>query len=296
MDNPPNATLICGATTALGHAVARALLAAGRDVLILAASAAPSSELVLRLRATAGPHRGETFALRDGEELGRSLQLSRDPAVSSRHLAFRGAGIVDLGSTNGTEVDGRRVDGFAPLRAGSEVRVGDTALEVEALENASDAARAGLERAGARVVAALEGLAVSQCADCSEPLEDEAAEAARIERLCAAVEGAVVAASSAAVYGDARRGRPVGEAAFLPREATEAGPYPARERALCAAGRAKPVVALRLFDVFGGDARAGSPPRGLAALVRGLARGDADAFRAAQSYCGDASHVSEAAR
>ena len=78
-------------------------------------------------------------------------------------------------------------------------------------------------------------------------------------------------------------------------QATAPGPYPARERALCAASTSKAVVVLRLFDVFGGDAACGATPAGLAKLARGLARGDAGAFRDAPSYCGDASHVSEAA-
>jgi hypothetical protein len=60
-----------------------------------------------------------------------------DPGVSRRHAEFRVSGgngrqlvtVVDLGSTNGTVADGRRVD-EAELHDGSTVRVGSTDLVV----------------------------------------------------------------------------------------------------------------------------------------------------------------------
>ncbi|MGH2661229.1 MAG: FHA domain-containing protein [Actinomycetota bacterium] len=58
-----------------------------------------------------------------------------DPEVSRHHASVRPAdgGLVveDLGSMNGTWVDGRRLTGPARLAAGSTLRVGDTALGVE---------------------------------------------------------------------------------------------------------------------------------------------------------------------
>jgi len=56
-----------------------------------------------------------------------------DPAVSTRHaeLAFDGRGwlITDLGSTNGTFVEGQRVDGPTYLQAGQVVQLGQTRLK-----------------------------------------------------------------------------------------------------------------------------------------------------------------------
>lgn len=57
-----------------------------------------------------------------------------DDEVSRYHAIVRvgdgEADITDLGSTNGTFVDGRRLSGRATLRDGAIIRVGQTELEV----------------------------------------------------------------------------------------------------------------------------------------------------------------------
>ena len=68
-----------------------------------------------------------------------ALRIS-DPRVSRRHLALDlgedGLRITDMGSTNGTFVDGvTLLDGF--LRGGEIVRIGETALRVERLEQSA---------------------------------------------------------------------------------------------------------------------------------------------------------------
>lgn len=76
----------------------------------------------------------------DGLDAGRSrscaLRLD-DESVSRRHALFTvdggGLCIVDLGSTNGTAVDGRSVgpdDGAVPLERGAQVELGDIRLSV----------------------------------------------------------------------------------------------------------------------------------------------------------------------
>jgi pSer/pThr/pTyr-binding forkhead associated (FHA) protein len=54
-----------------------------------------------------------------------------DPGISRHHAELRRSGgdvtIVDLGSTNGIEIDGRRVD-QERLRDGAEVRLGSTTM------------------------------------------------------------------------------------------------------------------------------------------------------------------------
>jgi hypothetical protein len=72
--------------------------------------------------------------------LGRATEndvaLAQDEYASARHARIEllrdGLWIVDLDSTNGTLVNGRRIDGRAPLRPADVVRIGETRLRVEA--------------------------------------------------------------------------------------------------------------------------------------------------------------------
>lgn len=73
-----------------------------------------------------------------GVTLGRSRQCDvvlPDPNVSRRHAEIRPRGaswvLVDLGSTNGSQVNGRRVDGAEPLRPGDEIELGTSVLSFE---------------------------------------------------------------------------------------------------------------------------------------------------------------------
>ncbi len=71
-----------------------------------------------------------------GRELGAAdVILDQDAAVSRRHAAFSPAGggltIQDMGSTNGTLVNGARLTGTAALHTGDLVQIGDTVIEVQ---------------------------------------------------------------------------------------------------------------------------------------------------------------------
>jgi pSer/pThr/pTyr-binding forkhead associated (FHA) protein len=63
-----------------------------------------------------------------------------DEEVSRRHALVRPAGggieILDLGSRNGTWVNGARISGATPLAHGDDVLLGRTALRVEDYERA----------------------------------------------------------------------------------------------------------------------------------------------------------------
>src|SRR5918995_49560 len=62
-----------------------------------------------------------------------------DPEVSRRHAAIRSTGtgvaVEDLGSSNGTFVNGERVSGTRPLSHGDVVRFGNTEWELRGTAN-----------------------------------------------------------------------------------------------------------------------------------------------------------------
>lgn len=98
------------------------------------AAARPASRLVV----TGGPRAGleidlPATGLTIGRSSGSGLQV-KDDYTSSNHarLVLRGDEwrIEDLGSTNGTFVAGRRVQGSAAAATGVELRIGTTTFEL----------------------------------------------------------------------------------------------------------------------------------------------------------------------
>jgi hypothetical protein len=104
--------------------------------------------LALAIAGRRGGPRAELFIL-SGAQSGRRLVLSRklvigkrpgmlqlldDPAVSGRHAMItrqaQGAAVVDLGSTNGTFINGRRIGAPTLLGDGDELRCGNTRLRI----------------------------------------------------------------------------------------------------------------------------------------------------------------------
>ena len=78
-----------------------------------------------------GHERGLAYDLLDGATLGRGdveIQLD-DPFASSRHAEITRQGrtlvIEDLGSTNGTYLNGEPLTGPQPLHDGDRIRIGD---------------------------------------------------------------------------------------------------------------------------------------------------------------------------
>jgi hypothetical protein len=70
-----------------------------------------------------------------GRVEGNAVVLGSDEFASARHARIEalrdGLWVVDLGSTNGTFVNGARIDGRTRIAVGDRVRIGDTVLRVE---------------------------------------------------------------------------------------------------------------------------------------------------------------------
>jgi serine/threonine protein kinase len=102
----------------------------------------------IALRVTEGPAAGSVMTVADDELLiGRQApgpgKLGNDIEISRRHARVMRESngqflIEDLGSTNGTYVNGERILGAQVLKAGDTVEMGDTKLTVEALSAPSD--------------------------------------------------------------------------------------------------------------------------------------------------------------
>lgn len=96
------------------------------------------ASVVLEVNGQRHPVEGPTLVVGRGTEA--DLRVN-DPGVSRRHAEIRVApgpgiprvSIVDLGSTNGVLVDGRRVEG-ATLGDGSTVKIGNTTMTVRLVE------------------------------------------------------------------------------------------------------------------------------------------------------------------
>jgi pSer/pThr/pTyr-binding forkhead associated (FHA) protein len=96
------------------------------------------SELVVEDSEVLAPE--TRFAIRDGAtSIGRSsasdIVLKNDDYASGSHAQLTRHGgllyVEDLGSTNGTFVNGRKTVGATPLRHGDSVRVGSTTFRYE---------------------------------------------------------------------------------------------------------------------------------------------------------------------
>ncbi len=103
-----------------------------------AASAAPAQKGT-RLRVVEpADRRGRTYELADeltvGRAVGCQITLDDDTFVSQLHARlFRRDGqmfVEDLGSTNGTFLNRRKVSSAAPLKRGDQLQVGKTVLEL----------------------------------------------------------------------------------------------------------------------------------------------------------------------
>jgi hypothetical protein len=98
----------------------------------------PLGRLVVVASKEGRPATGTSVTLDAVNSIGRDVNNSiviDDTFVSSEHalLTFRGRAwyVEDRGSTNGTWLNGRRVEGLLPLGYGDEIQVGQVRLRLE---------------------------------------------------------------------------------------------------------------------------------------------------------------------
>jgi pSer/pThr/pTyr-binding forkhead associated (FHA) protein len=101
-------------------------------------SDAPGGTPKLRVATGAGLRAGAAYDLSDGALLGRGDQADirlEDTFASSRHARLVPQGDVmvleDLGSTNGTYLNGEPLRGPQPLHVGDSIRIGDSEFTFE---------------------------------------------------------------------------------------------------------------------------------------------------------------------
>ncbi|MGH3103446.1 MAG: FHA domain-containing protein [Gaiellaceae bacterium] len=100
-----------------------------------------------------GPGAGERYELEGELTLGRenTAVMVEDAEVSRRHAVIRPKGdgleIEDLGSLNGTFVNGRKIESATRLSGGDVVKLGTTSFEIES-NGRSGSPAAAAESAG----------------------------------------------------------------------------------------------------------------------------------------------------
>jgi len=120
----PQESFVLAPSQARGAPAADAPAAAGRLIVISSPSLKPGQAF------ETGP-----VALTIGRSADNAAALENDDFASARHARIEarrdGVWILDLGSTNGTWVNGERMDGRHRLREGDLVRIGQTELRFE---------------------------------------------------------------------------------------------------------------------------------------------------------------------
>lgn len=107
------------------------------------------------LVAMSGPHAGTVFTLTQGEMVvGRVAQADiclQDTQVSRQHAQFNSdlgeTKVQDLGSTNGTLVNGKKIDKQTAISDGDEIQIGDTIFRFS-IHNPIDGNKLGLNNHG----------------------------------------------------------------------------------------------------------------------------------------------------
>ena len=136
---------------------------------------------------------GTRIALAEPMTIGRTsanaVQLE-DASVSRKHAMIEPADgrvtIEDAGSSHGTWLDARRIDGPTPLHPGNVIRLGDVELRVEAPDDEAAAGRTIVVPVGASIALSAEGSASQVLAAVTPGTRPRAADGWALKRLEAA--------------------------------------------------------------------------------------------------------------
>ena len=119
--------------------LARVISALLRDLRAAAREPTDRPGRLVELASPGGePPAGQSFGLDVITALGRDVNnaiVIDDPFASAEHavLTYRGRSwyLEDLGSTNGSYVNGRKVEGVSPLGFGDELQIGQVRMRLE---------------------------------------------------------------------------------------------------------------------------------------------------------------------
>ncbi len=135
-------TIVRSATRDVRATPQESIVLSAADASELRAQVARSRPSRVKLAVVSSPAlpAGRRLELAEPTTVGRApecdLRLERDEYASSRHArispADNGIWVEDLGSTNGTFVNGAPVTTVRLLHPGDVIRIGDTQLQVEA--------------------------------------------------------------------------------------------------------------------------------------------------------------------
>jgi len=141
-----------------------------------------------RLRVVSGPAAGQTVDIEEEIVIGREDTdlVIDDGEMSHRHAVVRRHAnrlqVEDLGSTNGTFVDGTRIAEPTLLGGGAEIKVGTTVLVVEGVLPVSDASGdVAAPRNATRISAAIPGAGGAPVTTAAAPAAPVAPPAAPIQ-------------------------------------------------------------------------------------------------------------------
>ena len=131
--------IVRSATRDVRTAPQESIVLSAAEASILRAQHLPTPRATLSVVSSPTLPTGRRLTIAEETTVGRSpdcaVHLDHDEYVSSRHAlitpAENGVWVEDLGSTNGTYVNGAQVTTARLLQAGDAIRIGETQLRVE---------------------------------------------------------------------------------------------------------------------------------------------------------------------
>src|SRR5436305_14488731 len=138
----------------------------------------------VELRFVRGPRAGQSYPLDDNATVvvGRGVETSfriQDPSISRRHCLItnspQGGLIADLGSSNGTYVNGQRIGTWTQIKPNDQVILGNNELHVFA---AAPVVAAAVQGGGVHMGSAPAAI----CSNCNKPVTAQDVSSGRVRQ------------------------------------------------------------------------------------------------------------------